>query len=151
MWHPKRQVCVPVPFTCPLFQVLNYPVTFCWKSSTRNVTSVDQTYGARHLPTRNIPLELSVGFLSAWLVCPTLLLPTCNIPHWRCTQKDTSTASASDTTEPQELGRGQWEQKSCVWSLQFQGGTENPSPGNRDYCSPSGAVPLKPQTQKAWL
>lgn len=88
MWHPKRQVCVPVPFTCPLFQVLNYPVTFCWKSSTRNVTSVDQTYGARHLPTRNIRLELSVGFLSAWLVCPTLLLPTCNIPHWRCTQKD---------------------------------------------------------------
>lgn len=150
-----------MPFRCPLFQVLNYPVTFCWKSSTRDVTSVDQTHGVRHLPTRNeihVPSDLSAGFLSALLAfcfAPRLLLPTCNIPHWRCTRKESrhqhsfcirhrrATGVEKGTVEAEEL---------CLELAVPRWIPANPSPGNRGYCCCCGAVPLKLfGTQKAWL
>lgn len=76
MWHPKRQVCVPVPFTCPLFQVLNYPVTFCWKSSTKNVTSVIKPMERAICPQGTSPWSFLWDFsLLGWFA------PLCSFPH----------------------------------------------------------------------
>lgn len=110
---PTEMICVHVPFRCPLFKVLNYPVTFCWKLELRSVTSVERT--CLSFTPKEWTLHPIWAFCRSWLglFTPCLLLVRHSIPHHSLAgthirNQDTSMVSALDTEGPWELGRDQW-------------------------------------------
>lgn len=128
MWHLKRQACVPMPFMCPLFQILNYPVTFHWKTSRRNVTSGSNKCSwikpmeRATCPQGTSPRSFLQDFFLLGLFAPHLLSLTCNVPHWRCTKK-TPAQLLCQTQQGHKSWEGDSGSRSCVGSLQFQGGS----------------------------